>query len=151
MVKYYILAIFFLSLDRLFKLVAIEHFDQENSFSIIKNVLSFTFAKNYFIAFSLPVTGIFLNIAIFVIILALAVYSVILAKSKNFIYQTLLFFTILGASSNLFDRIKYGYVIDYLDLTYFTIFNMADAMIVCSIAILIWMEHKQSKKVNNNN
>ena len=36
---------------------------------------------------------------------------------------------IFGAVSNLYDRLKYGFVIDYFDLKYFTIFNIADAMI----------------------
>jgi len=46
---------------------------------------------------------------------------------------------ILGAAGNLFDRLKYGYVVDYLDLKYFTAFNLADVMIVAGVIYLIYV------------
>jgi signal peptidase II len=50
----------------------------------------------------------------------------------------LLLFIIFGAISNLVDRLKFGYVIDYIDIKYFTVFNLADIMIVvgCSVIVL---------------
>lgn len=44
---------------------------------------------------------------------------------------------IIGALSNFLDRLKYGYVVDYLDLKWFTVFNLADALISISTIILI--------------
>ena len=60
----------------------------------------------------------------------------------------LLTFIIFGAISNMLDRLKYGFVIDYLDLKYFTVFNMADVMIVGGVLgiILIFC---RGKKVYN--
>jgi lipoprotein signal peptidase len=45
---------------------------------------------------------------------------------------------ILGATSNLADRFQYGYVIDYFDLKYFTVFNLADVLIVGGTIGLLW-------------
>ncbi|MBU1778489.1 signal peptidase II, partial [Patescibacteria group bacterium] len=47
-----------------------------------------------------------------------------------------MFFIIFGAISNLTDRLEYGYVIDYFSLKYFTIFNLADVMIVIGVFCL---------------
>lgn len=48
-----------------------------------------------------------------------------------------------GALGNYFDRINYGYVVDFLDFHiqkkfYFPTFNLADMAIVCGMTILIW-------------
>lgn len=42
----------------------------------------------------------------------------------------------IGASSNIFDRLFYGGVIDYLSLGWWPVFNLSDTFIVCSV---IWL------------
>lgn len=41
-----------------------------------------------------------------------------------------------GALGNLFDRIKFGYVIDFLDFRVWPVFNAADSAITVGVAIL---------------
>jgi signal peptidase II len=41
-----------------------------------------------------------------------------------------------GSASNLVDRIRLGYVTDFLDLRYWPAFNLADSFIVVGVAIL---------------
>jgi signal peptidase II len=41
-----------------------------------------------------------------------------------------------GSTSNLIDRIRLGHVTDFLDLTYWPAFNLADSFIVVGVAIL---------------
>lgn len=43
---------------------------------------------------------------------------------------------IAGASGNLYDRMRYGYVIDFLDLRVWPVFNVADAAICTGAALL---------------
>ncbi len=57
---------------------------------------------------------------------------------------------VLGAGSNLLDRIKYSYVIDYIDLKYFTVFNIADTMISLGVALLLFYELKTKEKTLKN-
>ena len=45
-------------------------------------------------------------------------------------------FVLGGSVSNLLDRIRQGYVTDFLDLEYWPAFNLADTFIVVGVAIL---------------
>src|SRR3989339_521906 len=128
------IAIFCVSIDRFLKILSSVYLKPTY---IIENILQFNFAKNYFIAFSIPFTGLILNITITSILLFLIYHLVTVLKENKIIYSSCLIFIILGTMSNLFDRLKYGYVIDYIDLKYFTVFNIADSMIVCAAACLI--------------
>ena len=43
-----------------------------------------------------------------------------------------------GALGNLLDRVRLGYVVDFLDLRFWPVFNLADAAIVTGAGLLIW-------------
>jgi signal peptidase II len=42
-----------------------------------------------------------------------------------------------GSTSNLVDRVRLGYVTDFIDLRYWPAFNLADSFIVVGVAILL--------------
>ena len=42
-----------------------------------------------------------------------------------------------GAAGNLIDRVRLGYVVDYLDVHVWPVFNLADVAIVLGAAVLI--------------
>jgi signal peptidase II len=42
-----------------------------------------------------------------------------------------------GSVSNLLDRVRLGYVTDFLDFRYWPAFNLADSFIVIGVAILV--------------
>jgi signal peptidase II len=44
-----------------------------------------------------------------------------------------------GATGNMIDRVRLGYVVDYLDLHVWPVFNLADAAIVIGAAILVFV------------
>lgn len=131
----FFLAIFLLLLDRFFKLVFVTGLVSQR-FYLIGDVLSMQFVPNYNIAFSLPVSGWPLNLAIIFILVFLMSLWVKFYKQKKQNQAGLTLLIILGAISNLFDRFAYGYVVDYLDVKYFTVLNIADIMIVCGVAAL---------------
>jgi signal peptidase II len=131
-------AIFFIALDRLFKMLAVKgYFD--TSLNLLKEFITLHYSKNYYIAFSIPISGWWLNMFIILIILGLIYYLLSFETNlRNYMNSGLLLFIIFGAISNLVDRLKFGYVIDYIDIKYFTVFNLADIMIVvgCSVIVL---------------
>jgi signal peptidase II len=144
MIIFLIIIIFFIISDRFLKFLSINHYF-DRPINIFKNIFTLNFIENYNIAFSLPLKGIFLNIVIILIIFFLIRYLSSSFSKKETRSAIFLSAIILGALSNLADRLKYGFVIDYLDLKYFTVFNLADAMIVGGMAGLLWIAAKRKK------
>jgi signal peptidase II len=143
------LAVFFLFLDRFLKILALNNFFNSD-FQLFGNIFKFSLQKNYNIAFSLPFHGLILNFIIELIILLLICIFLFLYKRKDFNSAGILILLIFGAGSNLYDRIRYDYVIDYFDLKYFTVFNVADILIVSSVFLLgliFLIENKKSKNL----
>lgn len=54
-----------------------------------------------------------------------------------------------GAIGNLADRLRFGYVVDFLDFRVWPVFNVADSAIVLGalwIAVLVWRSSGRSKE-----
>jgi signal peptidase II len=134
-------AVFFVALDRLLKLLAVDGI----RFDILGDILKFNFVKNFNIAFSLPLGGDFLLWFILVVIIGLLYNFVYLYKKQEYLLSSFLMMIVLGAISNVLDRIKYGFVIDYLDLKYFTVFNISDFLIVFGVILLLFFYNKNNK------
>lgn len=139
----FVTAMFFIA-DRIFKEMALKQ-GLFTSKSIISDLLSFRLLFNKNIAFSLPISGPILILIISIIILIL-VYVILMhvinfqtKKQEIYILSLILF----GSISNLIDRFFYGAVVDYFDLKYFTIFNLADVMI--SFGVIIYFLHYLKK------
>jgi len=133
-----VIAMFFV-IDRLFKKSAL--FLEFNEYRpIITDILTFRLVFNQNIAFSLPLSGPWLNILISLIIfgLFLTIISSIIRKTLDTKSVWLLTFILFGAISNLLDRFIHGAVVDYLDLKYFTVFNLADVMISIGVIVLVF-------------
>ncbi len=143
MVIVFLSTIFFVVLDRFLKNLALQ---LPVPFNLVGSILKFHFTPNPYIAFSLPLTGIGLNIIIVIIILILVYYCFFLLKTGRGNEGIVLIFIILGAISNLIDRLEFGYVVDYFDLKYFTVFNLADAMIVAGVIVLLFLRMKTPQK-----
>lgn len=134
--------IFFIALDRFLKALALA--SQPWPVNLIGEILKFGFKANYYIAFSLPLAGWPLLVLLILIIVSLIFLGLFYWFKHKFDQLIFLLLIIFGASSNLFDRLKYGFVIDYLDLKYFTVFNLADAMIVAGVIWLLIILNKKS-------
>ncbi|MDO8592847.1 MAG: signal peptidase II [bacterium] len=131
-------------LDRLLKAMAVSGVFSE-PVRLVGSIFQLSFTKNFAIAFSLPLYGVALELIIGLIIFGLLYYFVKLYSAKDYPKAACLVSILLGAASNLFDRLKYGYVIDYLDVKYFTVFNLADMMIVGGAAGLLFFLKKSIK------
>jgi signal peptidase II len=146
MAYYFLVTFFFLLLDRFLKILALNNF-VSREYPLFGNILKFSLQKNFNIAFSLPFHGVILNFIIILIIILLIFVFLFLYKKENYNNAGILMLLIFGAGSNLYDRIRYDYVIDYFDLKYFTVFNVADILIVSSIFLLIFFQAKQKNSV----
>jgi signal peptidase II len=146
MAAYYAVAIFFVVIDRFLKILSLNHF-ADREVDLIGGLIKFTFTKNYYIALSLPVTGLILLICIPILIFGLTLYSIFLFKREQVDLAGLFSVVSFCAISNFYDRVRYGFVIDYLDLKWFTIFNVADATIVVAMLIILFNTYRPLKLI----
>lgn len=108
-------------------------------------------AANPNLAFSLPFPAI-MTVALSGIALALFVWWWLTAARRGQAVATLaLTLVVTGAASNWVDRIAWGHVVDYLDVPWFTVFNLADAMITAGVLLLIGRELVGRRKQHSNN
>lgn len=93
-----------------------------------------------------------LTIITFIVVICLMVYLVFALKESEWLRISLVFI-IGGGIGNLVDRIKFGYVRDFLEFAFwddFAIFNVADSFVTVGafmlIVVLIVMLVKEGKK-----
>ncbi len=139
----FLVIVFLFILDRLLKTLALNGLF--NNYQIYKDWLKFNFMPNPYIAFSLPINGIFLIVFINIAILGLLLLTIKCWQKNQKINSIFLLASILGAASNLYDRLRFNYVIDYLDLKYFTVFNIADALILIGIVFFLFNQKTKHK------
>jgi len=69
--------------------------------------------------------------AVYTIIIGLALYLFSKKNQNKYLIHNTLYLILIssGAFSNLIDRVRYGCVIDFIDLKFWPVFNLADAFI----------------------
>jgi signal peptidase II len=88
------------------------------------------------IAWSIPIAPAIFYF-VWVLIMIILIY---LISKKNFYIQK--FFIVLifsGAISNMIDRIRLGCVVDYIDLKFWPVFNLADVYISVGIILFLFV------------
>lgn len=107
----------------------------------------FNFYLNPNLAFSLPLPNWLILTLTFIILVILLVWlKKLIVKKSILIWPVSLI--ILGAVSNLMDRLNYGGVVDFIDLPYFSVFNLSDVYISIGVIwLLIWEFNK--KRLDN--
>jgi signal peptidase II len=67
-------------------------------------------------------------------------------SNRNDTFFILALALIMGGSlGNLFDRVVFGYVIDYIDLKFFAVFNLADMAINVGVLLILFEIFRGSK------
>jgi len=132
--------------DRIFKVYILKMAQMENTVDIyLTEYLNLYLIWNQGIAFGVLSfnDGLIYNIITLIISVITIVILVMIVKNKGFKRYSLLF--ILGGSlGNLFDRIYYSAVPDFIDLHYnsfhWFVFNVADIFITFGVICLIFAE-----------
>ncbi|MFH0930193.1 MAG: signal peptidase II [Candidatus Moraniibacteriota bacterium] len=99
---------------------------------IIKSISSFLVC-NKNIAWNIPIApAIFYFIWIAIIAFLISIFF--RAKSPN--QKIFLIFIFSGAISNILDRVRLGCVVDYIDLKFWPVFNLADVYIAVGTILI---------------
>ncbi len=102
-----------------------------------ENIL-INYTKNSGIAFGIYLPKVFLLPLMIGVVVFLSGLLVIAWRQKNQLSLLGYFAIILGAISNIIDRLKYDFVIDYIDLKIWPVFNLADVLILGGIVLILY-------------
>ena len=129
---YLLLILFLIGIDQASKWWIVANFDPYQSV-MIWNFIKITYVQNTGVAFSLLDGAGYLSI-IFVIILVIV--AVILWKKPWAIrYHLPGALLIAGAVGNVIDRLTRGFVVDFINFTYWPVFNVADIFVCVGTAL----------------
>jgi signal peptidase II len=135
-------------------------FDQLTKYIVYKNlnlgesipenfIIKITYARNTGTAFSLfsSYGNLLLYISIFVA-LFFTVYFILIEKPK-LTMRVFISLVVAGALGNIFDRLRFGYVNDFIDVGFWPIFNIADSSISIALTIyfvdMIFLDRKKNE------
>ncbi len=147
-------------LDVLTKAAAAAHLQGQDSYIVIRGWLRFTYLENDGAAFgSLSEHRWVFMVLSTVGILALCAY-IVLVKHATYLLPISLSLIVSGGIGNMIDRVRLGYVVDFIDFYRFDfwhyIFNVADALVCVGAALIVlsvileWRADSRSKKEEEN-
>ena len=128
-------------LDRVTKIYALNNLAEKKDLIIIKDFFQFSYLENRGAAF-----GIFQNRVIFLtlftcILISAMIFYLYKNRKSSKLLAISLSMVISGAIGNLFDRVYYKYVVDFIllhykDVYYYPTFNVADILVVVGTVLL---------------
>ena len=105
----------------------------------IPGVVQFKYAANTGMAFSMLSGARWVFIALTVVVCVGVFYYLFSNRCKSLWLYWSLGVILSGGIGNLIDRIRFGYVVDFIEPTFvnFAIFNIADCAVTCGAVVLV--------------
>jgi signal peptidase II len=137
---FFLMAVF---ADQLSKWLVVEYLKEIRNFPIIEGVFSLHYLENRGAAFGIFYgwQGFLITLTILIIGVVVYLYSLI-PHTKRHLYLRIIAVLILsGGVGNLIDRIRLGFVIDFLffELINFPVFNIADSFMVIACILFLFV------------
>lgn len=149
-----LISLFLTGLDQIIKIVIDHKLIVGKSIEIIPKFFNITNTRNYGAAWSILKDQAILLAIIGIVAIIIIYFNLIKDKNLKKFDIILISMLIAGIMGNLIDRVRLGYVIDYLDFNIFgydyPVFNFADILIVISMIALIIKSIKEEKNAKNN-
>lgn len=127
--------------DQFTKFLAVKYLQSGNTVELISGVFEFNYTINKGAAFGILQNhqGLFAILTVCVLVCVLVLYHKIPMQTRYLPLQVVLVFLIAGAVGNLIDRVRLGYVVDFLyfKLINFPVFNVADCYVTISAVFLV--------------
>jgi len=130
-----------LLLDRLTKFWALSSLKEENGIILIKDFFKLEYLENRGAAFGILQNKLILLALVTLLVISGMIYYIIKYKPKSKFLRISFALIISGALGNLYDRLFYKYVVDFIllhykEVYYFPTFNVADMLVVVGTLIL---------------
>lgn len=136
--------------DQLSKWLVMRNMAPYQSINLIGDFLSLTYVKNSGAAFGILEGKTWIFILATMAFIVIAVYCYPRIPKEMVIAKVGIALSLGGAVGNLIDRMRFNGVIDFIDVKYFSIFNLADCAICVGVFLLAWaILFRQEKKEEN--
>ncbi|MBU3158992.1 signal peptidase II [Clostridium frigoris] len=130
-----------LVLDRITKVWALTSLKDSNGVILIKDYFELEYLENRGAAFGILQNKLILLALVTLLVISGMIYYIIKYKPKSKFLRISFALIISGALGNLYDRMFYKYVVDFIlihykDAYYFPTFNVADMLVVVGTLVL---------------
>ena len=141
----FLITILIVVLDQISKYIAVKYLKGNSPYIIIKNFFQLYYVENYGAAFGILQNRKFFFVIITSIVIAAIIFF--LVKSPYNLNKTMrisLAILLGGSIGNLIDRIRLGYVVDFISVKFgkgydFPVFNIADIAVVVGTSLIMIM------------
>ena len=149
------LALLLAAADQIIKFFVSLYLKPIGTVSVIDNLFSLTYVENSGVAFGMFEGMRWLFIGLTAALLVVIIIYMFKYRPKQKLFYISAALTIGGGIGNLIDRIFYGYVIDYLSVSFFPpVCNFADYCITIGVVLLavyaLFMTGSDKRKKGNN-
>lgn len=134
-----IMIILIVAFDQITKYIVSERLADGTAAKFIPGFIQFRYAENTGMAFSLFSGARWIFIAITFAVCAGVLWYMFGNKCKSLWLYWSLGVIVSGGIGNLIDRIRLGYVIDFIEPVFidFAVFNIADCAVTCGAVVLV--------------
>ena len=145
---YELMIILLIGIDQIVKNWALNELKYKGAITVIENVFNLTYVENRGAAFGMLQN----NQTIFILVAAIAsIFGLYYLHTKkvNNLGKIGILLVISGAIGNLIDRVRLGFVVDYLDfhIIWSYVFNLADCFVVVgTILLCLYIITSEEKK-----
>jgi signal peptidase II len=133
-----LIAFIIIVLDQLVKFYIQIHMTQGMSIPVVENVFHITYILNPGAAFGILEHQTYFFIAVALALFVALIYFYPRLPPGCCLLRVGIGLQVGGAVGNVIDRIKTGYVVDFLDFRIWPVFNIADMAIVTGVALIIY-------------
>ena len=134
-------------LDQITKAAIVTKFFMHESYTIVAGFFNLVYVMNPGAAFGFLANAsatfrYFFFTGITIVVILLIIYYIMKSKPQNMLMVISLTLIFAGAVGNLIDRIRFGAVVDFLDVyiggAHWPAFNVADSAISVGAVLMIW-------------
>lgn len=126
-------------IDQVLKYSVVKYLKPIEYFNVLDGILRFRYVENSGAVFGSFATHTLILTVVSAVLLCITVYFLATDKSKSKFVNFCLLLMVSGGIGNIIDRIRLGYVVDYIEPLFvdFAVFNFADSLITVGAAMLI--------------
>jgi signal peptidase II len=146
-VSFWVSVIAVVAADQYTKHLVSSRFAPGESHIVVPHLLWLTYVQNEHGAFGFFGSQWWLLIAMALVVLAVFWYSFRESAAHSRVVRIAFGAIVGGAVGNIIDRVHYHYVVDFVDLHWWPVFNVADSCITVGVVVLILSTLVRARKL----